>query len=81
MTKNYFFKKKNVLVLDEMQDHYMKLLQKQTVCDSFNNEKIKPRNKLILINSTNLLILKKSNKELKDSKLTRLQGLNTYQMK
>ena len=32
--------------LDEMQDHYMKLLQKQTVCNSFNNEKIKPRNKL-----------------------------------
>ena len=23
----------------------MKLLQKQTVCNSFNNEKIKPRNK------------------------------------
>ena len=81
MTKNYFFKKKNLLVLDEMQDQYMKLLQKQTVCDSFNNKKIKPRNKLILIISTNLLILKKSNKELKDSKLTRLQGLNTYKMK
>ena len=32
--------------LDEMQDHYIKLLQKQTVCNSFNNEKIKPRNKL-----------------------------------
>ena len=34
--------------LDEMQDHYMKLLQKQTVCNSFNNEKIKLRNKLNL---------------------------------
>ena len=33
---------------DEMQDHYMKLLQKQTVCNSFNNEKIKLRNKLNL---------------------------------
>ena len=32
--------------LDEMQDHYMKLLQKQTAYNSFNNEKIKPRNKL-----------------------------------
>ena len=31
-----------------MQDHYMKLLQKQTVCNSFNNEKIKLRNKLNL---------------------------------
>ena len=29
---------------DEMQDHYMKLLQKQTVCNSFNNEKIKLTN-------------------------------------
>ena len=31
-----------------MQDCYMKLLQKQTFCYSFNNEKIKPRNKLNL---------------------------------
>ena len=31
-----------------MQDHYLKLLQKQTICNSFNNEKIKPRNKLNL---------------------------------
>ena len=29
-----------------MQDHYMKLLQTQSVCNSFNNEKIKPGNKL-----------------------------------
>ena len=34
--------------LDEMQDYYMKLLQKQIVCNSFNNEKIKLRNKLNL---------------------------------
>ena len=34
--------------LDEMQDYYMKLLQKQIVCNSFDNEKIKLRNKLNL---------------------------------
>ena len=33
---------------EETPDHYMKLLQKQTVCNSFNNEKIKLRNKLNL---------------------------------
>ena len=47
----------------------MKLLQKQTVCNSFDSEKIKPRNKLKEINSVSLLFLKKYNKELKDSKL------------
>ena len=31
-----------------MQDHYMKLLQRQRVFNSFNNEKIKPRNKFNL---------------------------------
>ena len=31
-----------------MQDHYMKILQRQRVCNSFNNEKIKPRNKFNL---------------------------------
>ena len=34
--------------LDEMQGHYMKLLQKQTVCNSFSNKKIKLTNKLNL---------------------------------
>ena len=38
--------KEDLPPLDEMQEHYMKLLQKQTVCNSFNNEKIKLRNKL-----------------------------------
>ena len=28
-----------------MQGHYMKLLRKQTTCNLFNNEKIKPTNK------------------------------------
>ena len=40
--------KEDLPPLDEMQDHYMKFLQKQTVCNSFNNEKIKPSNKLNL---------------------------------
>ena len=40
--------KEDLPPLDEMQDHYMKLLQKQTVCNSFNNEKIKLTNKLNL---------------------------------
>ena len=40
--------KEDLPPLDEMQHHYMKLLQKQTVCNSFNNEKIKLRNKLNL---------------------------------
>ena len=31
-----------------MQDYYMRLLQKQTVCNSFNNEQSKARNKLNL---------------------------------
>ena len=40
--------KEDLTPLDEMQGHYMKLLQKQAVCNSFNNEKIKLRNKLNL---------------------------------
>ena len=40
--------KEDLLPFDEIRDHYMKLLQKQTVCNSFNNEKIKLRNKLNL---------------------------------
>ena len=40
--------KEDLPALDEMQDHYMKLLQRQRVCNSFNNEKIKPRNKFNL---------------------------------
>ena len=40
--------KEGIPLLHEIQDHYMKLLQKQTVCNSFNNEKMKPMNKLNL---------------------------------
>ena len=68
--KNFIPDKEDLPPLDEMQDHYMKLLQKHTVCNSFNNEKLKPSNKLNLdqLNKP-FLILKKSNKELKSSKL------------
>ena len=40
--------KEDLPPLDEMQDHYTKLLQKQTVCNLLNNEEIKLRNKLNL---------------------------------
>ena len=40
--------KEDLRPLDEMQDHYMKLLQKQAVCNSFNNKETKLRNKLNL---------------------------------
>ena len=59
--------KEDSIPLDEMQNHYMKFLQKQTIWDSFNNEEIKSRNKLnVDLKSINVLVLKKSNKELKD---------------
>ena len=40
--------KEDLPLFDETQDHYMKILQKQTVCNSFNNEKIKLTSKLDL---------------------------------
>ena len=40
--------KEDLSALDEMQDHCMQLLQRQRVCNSFNNEKIKPGNKFNL---------------------------------
>ena len=73
--------KENLPPLDEMQDHYIKLLQKQIVCNSFNNEKIKLRNKLNLDQLNKPFVLKKSNKELKDSKLKRPQEVIVYQVK
>ena len=73
--------KENLPPFDEMQDHYIKLLQKQIVCNSFNNEKIKLRNKLNLDQLNKPFVLKKSNKELKDSKLKRPQEVIAYQVK
>ena len=45
---NFVSNKAEIPPLDETQDHYMNLLQKQTVCNSINNEKMGPRNKLNL---------------------------------
>ena len=46
--KKFVSNKEDLPPSEETPDHYMKLLQKQTVCNSFNNEKIKLRNKLNL---------------------------------
>ena len=64
-------KKEDLLPLDEMQDHYMKLLQKETVCNSFNNEKIKPRNKLKLDQLNKLFDLEKMRQGIKRFKTPR----------
>ena len=46
--RKFVSNKEDLARLDERQDHYMKLLQKQAVCNSFKNVKIKLRNKLNL---------------------------------
>ena len=46
--RKFVSNKEDLAPLDETQDHYMKLLQKQAVCNSFKNVKIKLRNKLNL---------------------------------
>ena len=47
----------------------MKLLQKQTFCYSFNNEKIKPRNKRNLHQLNKHFYLEEIKQRIKDSKL------------
>ena len=65
-----------------MQDHYLKLLQKQTICNSFNNEKQNLGINLILINSINLLILKKSKlKRLKTKKVPGIDCMSSEMIK
>ena len=44
--RNLISDKEDLLSPDKKQDHCMKLLQKQTVWNSFDSEKVKPRNKL-----------------------------------
>ena len=58
-----------------MQDHYMKLLQKQTVCNSFNNEKIKLRNKLNLDQLNKPFDLEEIKQEIKRFKTKKVQGI------
>ena len=69
--------KEDLPPVDEMQVHYMKLLQNQTVCNLFSNEKIKLRNKL------NLHQLNKPFEEIKQGikRLKRPQELIAYQAK
>ena len=44
MTEKLISDKEDLPPLDGMQDHYMKFLQKQAVCNFFNNDEIKYRN-------------------------------------
>ena len=79
---NFVSNKEDLPPLDEMQDHFMKLLQKQTVCNSFNNKKIKPRNKVNLdqLNKPfDLEEIKQGIKRLKTIK--KRQDLIAYQVK
>ena len=62
-----------------MQDYYMKLLQNQTVCNSFNNEKIKLRNKLNLDQLNKPFDLEDIKQGIK--RLKRSQELIAYQVK
>ena len=59
-----------------MQDHYMKLLQKQTVCNSFNNEKIKLRNKLNLDQLNKPFDLEKFKQGIKRVKTKKAPGID-----
>ena len=76
--------KEDLRPLDEMQDHYMKLLQKQTVCNSFNNEKIKLRNKLNLdqLNKPfDLAEMKQGIKRLKTKKAPGIDSISSEMIK
>ena len=68
--------KEDLPPLDEMQEHYMKLLQKQTVCNSFNNEKIKLRNKLNLNQLSKPYGLEKIKQGIKRLKTKKAPGID-----
>ena len=61
---------------EETPDHYMKLLQKQTVCNSFNNEKIKLRNKLNLDQLNKPFDLEEIKQGIKSLKTKKAQGID-----
>ena len=73
--------KEDLPPLDEMQDHYMKLLQKQTVCNSFNNEKIKLRNKLNLDQLNKPFDLEEIKQGIKRLKTKKAQGIDCISSK
>ena len=66
---------------DEMQDHYVKLLQNQTVCINSFNKKIKPRNKLNTDQLNKPFDLEEIKQRIKRLKTKRPQKLIAYQVK
>ena len=68
--------KEDLRPLDEMQDHYMKLLQIQKACNSFNNEKIKLRNKLNLDQLNKPFDLEEIKQGIKILKTKKAQGID-----
>ena len=66
---------------DEMQDHYVKLLQSRTVCISSFNKKIKPRHKLNTDQLNKLFDLEEIKQRIKTLKTKRPQKLIAYQVK
>ena len=66
---------------DEMQDHYVKLLQNRTVCISSFNKKIKPRHKLNTDQLNKLFDLEEIKQRIKTLKTKRPQKLIAYQVK
>ena len=76
--------KKDFTLLDEVLDHYMKLLQKQTLCNSLSNEKIKLRNKLNLdqLNKPfDLAEMKQGIKRLKTKKAPGIDSISSEMIK
>ena len=76
--------KEDLPPLDEMQYHYIKLLQKQAVCNSFNNEKIKPRDNLNLDQLNKPFDLEKNKqgiKRLKTKKTPAIDCISSEMMK
>ena len=68
--------KEHLPAIDEMQDHYMKLIQKQIVYNSFNNEKRQPRNELNLGQLNKLFVLEEIKQGIKRLKTKKTSGNN-----
>ena len=68
--------KEDLPPLDEMQDHYTKLLQKQTACNLLNNKEIKLRNKLNLDQPNKPFDLEEIKQGIKRLKTKKAQGID-----
>ena len=82
--RKFVSNKEDLAPLDERQDHYMKLLQKQAVCNSFKNVKIKLRNKLNLdqLNKPfDLEEMKQGIKRLKTKKASGIDSISSEMIK